>query len=474
MLAILVASLATGAQADDFYLLSGDQSAYDAHIELIDLAQDEISIAYYAIDSGDVALTLISRLRQAARRGVKVNILLDGLKSRLPSDFEDLLIRDGIELRVYHPPKLGHPLWLNRRLHYKLFVVDRKAMIIGSRNLEDSHFGLDQQNFADMDALFTGDVCCQAADHFFTLWNSDEVFPVAHSHSFGLNLRNNIEMKARGAVALSVLQTALPGRRGSFQPPNSNAIPSCDSMPVTRRPLVQKRFEMYERRMTEATQRIQGSQALTDRPSGSCMDPWVENIGCSVLIHDRGTDKSARHFQSQVIAILDTAQHCLWIESPYPVLERPVKDAIERAIQRGVNVTLFTNSLGSTDRTAPYAAYQNDKLEYDRMGVQLVEYTGVDTLHSKSILVDDESVLISSYNMDARADRLNLEFGVWVRDARVCKVVKHEVSQRMQQGEVVQQNALRLPKVIRGNASLFKQSRMRIRQLLVPLIRTSL
>ena len=109
------------------------------------------------------------------------------------------------------------------------------------------------------------------------------------------------------------------------------------------------------------------------------------------------------------------------------------------------------------------------------MGVRLVEYIGEDTLHSKVVLIDDRSVLIGSYNMDARSDRLNLELGVWIQDPRVCHIIEHQLQHRMSRSEMVEQNKLALPEVIRGEATCpAKYSRMRFRQLWVPLIRGSL
>ncbi len=458
-----MAYLPSTSRGDDFCLLSGNRSAYDARLELIDLARHEIAIAYYAIDSGYVALTLLSRLRDAANRGVKVRILVDGLKSRLPADFENLLVQDGVELRVYHPPTLKHPLWLNRRIHYKLFVVDSQAMIVGSRNLEDSHFGLAESNFLDRDFLMTGDICRQAADHFLTLWDSKEVLEVNESYSFGLNIRDNIEMKVPRAVLASVVQGTA-----------STAAKSQSSAEQSLRPLLEKRLEVYERRLTDASQRLASRTDFVDCERCCSVDPCVENVVCSILVHDQGQDKSARRFQAQVIAIMDSAKHSLWIESPYPVLERPVKDALTRAAERGIKIALLTNSLGSTDRTGPYAAYQNDKREFQRLGIELLEYIGSDTLHSKSILVDDQSVLLGSYNMDVRSDRLNLEFGVWIQDNRVCEVIKHEVQQRMANSQAVQRAQFGSPEVIRGDATLVKYSQMRFRQLFIPLLRNQL
>lgn len=417
--ALLVASLLSTVKADDFLLLSGDRTAYDARIELIDSAQSEIDAAYYAVDSGDVAYSILNRFRLAAQRGVKVRLLLDGLMARLPSEVTDILLHDGVEIRVYHPPESGRPLWLNRRLHYKLLVVDRQSMILGSRNLEDAHFGLEEENFVDMEALLTGEVSHRVARHFCQLWNSDDVVPVSGSRgcSFG------------------------------------------------------DKHKYYAKRLRQAAACLDQRVDFIDLPNPIGIEPIVESLCRVQIIHDQASDKRERKFQQQVISMIDSAKETLWIESPYPVLERKVKDALYRALNRGVKVSLLTNSIGSTDRPIVYAAYQNDKREYQRRGITLIEYTGRGTLHSKAILVDDQSVFIGSYNMDVRSDRLNLEFGVWIEDARVCQVIKQELLGRKLSSEFAQRRWLLAPEAVRGDASPWKLFHMRFGRALAPMIR---
>ena len=120
-------------------------------------------------------------------RGVKVRLLVDGLRSRLPSDFEQYLRRCGIETMVYHPTHKG--LWLNRRLHIKLMVADSSTAIIGSRNLRDEHFGLgSEKNYIDCDAIVAGDSAVKAQTYFDWLWRTRDVDSKPHRASLGLGI----------------------------------------------------------------------------------------------------------------------------------------------------------------------------------------------------------------------------------------------------------------------------------------------
>ncbi len=417
-------------------MLAGNREAYLARIELIDLAEHEIDVAYYAIDSGDIAINILDHLRQAARRGVKVHILVDGLKSRLPSKFEEFLMADGIEIRVYHPPFRGRPWWLNRRIHHKLFVVDKKAMIIGSRNLQDFHFGIDEENFEEMDAMLTGDICQVASENFHRLWRSSDVYASNKSTSFGLDFRDNLEME--------------------LSPFGFDRA---------------KRQAAYEQAIVEAQCRIANSSKLTNKPVVNCSDDCVEGVCCRLLT-DANTSKHDRAFQNEIISLIDSSNQSLVIESPYPVLLTPVKDALYRARQRGVEVVLLSNSLESTDRSSPYAAYQNDKSDFLKHGILLYEYVGGETLHTKLMIIDNQQVLLGSYNMDARSDRLNLELSVLISDPRVAHILMHHHWARRQSSQFVGSDPAR-PRVV-GDASKVEQARLKFRQLVVPIFRSSL
>ncbi len=422
--------------ADDFCLLDDDRQALQARVQLIESAQFEICLAYYAIDTGDVPIGLLELLRHAARRGVAVHVLADGLKSRLPSDLEKLFSQQGVQFRLFHAPYQGRPGTLNRRLHDKLMVVDRQAMIIGSRNLQDHHFGFDHPTYIDCDAYLSGDIASHAAAYFQQLWESSAVLPAEETNSLGIDLADNRRL-------------GIPFGR-SLSPRRVAAIDSASSGALAR------------------------LNALLARPAGG--DCFAEltyiNDVQACLISDAEVGKSQRHVQRQIIDMLDSASSSLVIESPYPVFSAPIWDAFRRACRRGVDVTLLTNSLESSRVVLPYAAYHGQKRELLEMGMRLYEFVGPDHLHVKSMVVDHCRVMLGSYNFDERSDHLNLELCVRVDDPRVAASMTASTQRRLQLAQPVDGTGVR--PAIGEEANAAKRLRLRLGQAVTPILRKSL
>lgn len=186
---VLITSVACMANPSRLHLLDGPREALQARFDLIQQAQHTIDVAYYAIDTDEVPIAIIELLRQASLRGVRVRILVDGFKSRIPSRLEKYLRRFAIQMRVYHLPGQKHPEWLNRRLHSKLMVFDGKIAIIGSRNLENEYyeFGFERK-FADCDALVAGGIAEQTQAYFDWLWSCPDVQPASDRDLLVLDL----------------------------------------------------------------------------------------------------------------------------------------------------------------------------------------------------------------------------------------------------------------------------------------------
>jgi cardiolipin synthase C len=434
--AITLLAFAHVGYGNEFRLLDDDRMALEARVRLLENARHEIVLSHYAIDTGDVPIGLIQLLRHAACRGVRVRVLADGLKSRLPSDLEKLLAAEGIEIRLYHPPFKAHPEWLNRRLHHKLLVVDRCHMVIGSRNLQDHHFGLDAKNFVDCDAYFHGEISRCAAEYFDWLWRSGDVLSALESNSFGIDFKDDRRM-------------GLPVGR-SMSPRRVAALNDACASSLTRM-LCRSGIELGT--------------------GGEVLMPQLCQVQVS-LIYDADTAKSQQQVQRQHIAMIDAASSSIYLESPYPIFSEPVRCALERARARGVQVELLTNSLQSSNLALPYAGYQNGKRGLLKSGICLHEYIGKGHHHVKCLVVDDCIAKLGSYNFDERSDYLNLELCVRIDDPRVATLLKQSAWQRLQRSESIQMSGLRAE--VGGDVPAQKIARLRTSQLLVPLMRNSL
>lgn len=113
---------------------------FPALISAIDAAQIEVRLETYIFHLDDSGSRVGEALIRAARRGVRVALLLDGVGSRpLPPAWLDEIRREGIQVLIYRPP---HPWWLAnpvnlRRLHRKIAVIDARIAFVGGINIMD-------------------------------------------------------------------------------------------------------------------------------------------------------------------------------------------------------------------------------------------------------------------------------------------------------------------------------------------------
>jgi putative cardiolipin synthase len=107
--------------------------------------------------------------------------------------------------------------------------------------------------------------------------------------------------------------------------------------------------------------------------------------------------------------VIEGAKESVVIESPYLVPSPEVLALLRRKRSEGVSVQIITNSLRSCDGALPYVAYIKYRHRLLRAGIDIREYRGPDTLHSKSLVIDGHTVLVGSYNIDQRSENQDRE-----------------------------------------------------------------
>lgn len=121
-------------------LLQGGADFFPALIAAIDAAHVEVHLETYIFNADPTAETVRDALMRAARRGVRVRLLIDGVGAReLPAAWLEALKAAGVSVLAYRPLAgrwNTNPLSL-RRLHRKLAVIDARIAIVGGINLID-------------------------------------------------------------------------------------------------------------------------------------------------------------------------------------------------------------------------------------------------------------------------------------------------------------------------------------------------
>ncbi|AGZ35689.1 cardiolipin synthase ClsB [Pseudomonas sp. SWI6] len=124
-------------------LINGEQY-YPRVFEAMAQARHEILLETFIIFDDKVGQSLRQALIDAARRGVRVEVAVDGYGTAdLPDDFISSMTEAGVRFHAFDPqPKLaGMRTNLFRRLHRKVVVIDGQRAFLGGINYSADHLG---------------------------------------------------------------------------------------------------------------------------------------------------------------------------------------------------------------------------------------------------------------------------------------------------------------------------------------------
>src|SRR5690606_3238210 len=125
-----------------FELLENGEEFFPAVFEAIAAAQRSVVIETFIIFDDEVGRGLQEAVVDAARRGVQVDITVDGYGTAdLPDSYIPSLTEAGVRLHLFdpQPKRLGFRTNLFRRLHRKIVLVDGELAFVGGINFGADH-----------------------------------------------------------------------------------------------------------------------------------------------------------------------------------------------------------------------------------------------------------------------------------------------------------------------------------------------
>ncbi|WP_076998318.1 phospholipase D family protein [Variovorax sp. KK3] len=392
--------------------------ALDARLELMRRAQSSLDVQTYQIGNDKTGRLILRELRDAARRGVRVRLLLDDFYT---AGLDPLLLalaaEPGAQVRLFNPFANGRghmaTRWLdfftdfrrlNHRMHNKLFIADGAIAIAGGRNLADEYFlRSDLANFIDFELLMAGPVVQESASIFDSYWNSDVVYPV--------------QRVAHAAEPAPQLAAAFEAATSEREAPRPEPPPATD---VFGEPPLATQLARGELKWMRAD-----AHAVADSPNKA--------LG----IRPPGVQTLAQQFHA---TLGTTAQSQVLVISPYFIPGDEGMARIRAARERGIRITVVTNSLADSDEPLVNVNYNRYRVAMLQEGVELLEVStrqlrrsaqirrllrqARGRLHAKLALLDNEWVLLGSMNLDPRSERLNTEFGVKVHSFELAYALR--------------------------------------------------
>lgn len=463
------ASVAAPRTTSGFMLIDGPQAAYSSRLALAEQAQRSLDLQYYAIHADASTGRLMRAVQDAARRGVRVRILIDDFHSAGRNALVlGLADTPNVQIRLFNPlagarassigrvvVSLGDIGRIQQRMHNKLFIADNTLGITGGRNLGDAYFGLggDAGNFVDLDVLAAGPIVQQMSKSFDQYWNDERAYPVE-------SLVDRKEMdRIREKAAESGRSGASGGAQGAPSPPDGEPRPDAQSAAAFGDSKAAQRPGWDEQPMDLKTVKFTWAPALllVDRPGKIPADEQAKE-GPAPAKPDapHGEMPAGETVVEGVLPLIAQARQDLVIVSPYFVPGKEIRNAFAKARERGVRIRVLTNSLASNDAPVAHVGYARHRTDLLDMGVELYEMradqaglrqalgtgSGVTggmgeskaMLHSKFIVRDGRLLAIGSMNLDLRSQKQNTEIALVIRSPELSAEAASIVEKSLKEG----------------------------------------
>lgn len=454
--------------ASGFVLLGGAEAAFTSRLALVNAATQTLDLQYYAIHADPSTARLLQAVATAAKRGVRVRVLLDDFHGAgKNAQVMRLAFVPGIEMRMFNPltgPRgstmlralstLSDFQRAQQRMHNKLFIADNAMGITGGRNLGDAYFdALDSDNFIDLDIMATGTAVRQLSASFDRYWNDARAYPVsaliserelrklrtptAEPQDDSTRLQTMIQSGKNADLAPMDLQTidwvwaptlVLADMPSKIPAPPEDSEPASNIEDTLPSPDVDANTLQIPQRppsLMAGTPQSRHQQALRE-----ALIPVVEQD----------------NVVNGLLALIEQARTDVLIVSPYFVPGTDMKKACERARARGVRVRILTNSLASNDAPLAHAGYARHRQALLQQGIELYELrslqdgkAGAGTLrsmvgsisgshggsramlHSKILVLDHKLTVIGSMNLDMRSQLQNTEIALLIASRQLAQ-----------------------------------------------------
>lgn len=184
-------------------LFTDGREKFDALLEDIKLATDHIHLQYYIYRIDKLGVEVRDALIDAAKRGVKVRVLLDawGSTQVTASFFDGLKAADG-EFAFFFPlfvPYINPRI--NYRNHRKIVVIDGKIGYTGGFNVGNEYLGQVQKfgYWRDNHLRIHGEAVYALQNRFLMDWNSQHTKEVSYDPKFFP------QIKPSGDMALQIV-----------------------------------------------------------------------------------------------------------------------------------------------------------------------------------------------------------------------------------------------------------------------------
>ena len=372
--------------------IDDNDEALKKRIEIIETAKQEIVYSTFVFSDDNSGTDVMSLLYEAAKRGVKVRLLVDGLRCMQflhCRKLRALVSLPNVSVYAYNPPLLLKPWTIHARLHDKYILIDDKTYMIGGRNTND---------------LFLGD--------YSNKKNYDrELLVINESENVG---------------SIAGLQRYFDSVLALNSTHKLSAKTHCE------------RFAQTYEKLHKNYLCLQNVYSQAFRPM-DCSSEMVaaDNI---VLLCNRVEATNKAPLLWEILKKTMLSGQRILVQTPYLILNNKMMDDLKEISGNCQNRPEFiTNAVETGANAWGCSDYLNRKKRLLTTGWGIYECVSNDSCHLKSILIDDKLSLVGSFNFDMRSAYLDTELMLAVNSAELNDRLRQSAEESVSKSRFVSQ-----------------------------------
>lgn len=352
-------------------------------LHMIEEAKQEIILSTFDFNADDAGKDMIAALLQAADRKVNIKVIVDGISGFLDmrgnSYFKALASHENVEVKLYNPINLLKPWKLQARLHDKYVIVDDKMYLLGGRNTMNLFLGdyveeknIDRELFVYETKDNTNTSIYQLKDYFYSVWELDD------------------------------------SKKYTYENVNKK---------------IEKSIHQLEERYKELHDLYPDAYK-----KWSYEEKTIETDKITLLSNPIEAENKEPYMWYAITQLMKQGNHTT-IVTPYIICGKEMYSDLTNLTQKNKKIDIITNDVASGANPWGCSDYLNQKKKIWNTGVQVYEYMGEHSSHTKALLIDDDMSLVGSYNMDMRSTYQDTELMLAVDSKELNKRMRQEIEE---------------------------------------------
>lgn len=343
-------------------------------LRLLESARNRIVLATFDFRDDQSGKDIMAALWKAAQRGVQVQILVDGISVmqhlRNSSSFQELVLQNNVEVKVYNPVTLLEPWKNNYRMHDKYLIADDFAYILGGRNTDDLFLG----NYAEV----------YNEDRDILVYETDPGMGRSYRQ-----LQNYFERIWNLSCCRTYDRTTNVGQ------------------------VLEERYQMVKNTYPEAFE------------EPDWIKETIEADSIELYTNSPQPNNKEPQLWDKIIEEISQTKEVL-IQTPYIICNRKMYQDLTNLCTSGISTEVMINAVESGTNPFGCTDYLNQKEEVRKTGCTVYEYLGEQALHTKTILAGDELSIVGSCNMDMRSVYLDTEMMLFIKCRELNQELKNQ------------------------------------------------